>query len=68
MEERDGNPRAGEILELMKNELKRMKVVENREEPFMKGIAKNHLEDIHYVRNADDNRSRRDNWKRDKYV
>ena len=68
LEDADGNPRAGEILELMKKELKRMKVVENREEPFKKGIATNYLEDIHYVRNADDNRSRRDNWKRDKYV
>ena len=45
-----------------------MKVVENREELFKKGIATNYLEDIHYVWNADDNRSRRDNWKRDKYV
>ena len=52
----------------MKKELKRMKVVENRKEPFKKGIATNYLEDIHYVGNADDNKSRRDNWKRDKYV
>ncbi len=45
-----------------------MKVVENREEPFKKGIATNYLEDVYYVRNTDDNRSRRDNWNRDKYV
>ena len=30
----DGNPRQGENLEVMKKELKRMKFVENREEPF----------------------------------
>ena len=68
LEDADGNPKEGDTLELMKKELKRMKVVENREEPFKKGIATNYLEDIHYVWNADDNRSRRDNWKRDKYV
>ncbi len=52
----------------MKKDSKRMKVVENKEEPFKKGIATNYLEDIHYVLTADDNRSRRDNWKGDKYV
>merc|ERR1711895_126566 len=31
LEDADGNPRAGDTLELMKKELKRMKVVENRE-------------------------------------
>ena len=41
-----------------------MKVAENREELFKKGIATNYLtEDTYYVRNAEDNRSRRDNWK-----
>ena len=46
-----------------------MKVAENREEPFKKGIATNYVdEDTYYVQNADDNRSRRDNWRRDKYV
>ena len=68
LEDADGNPKAGETLELMKKELKRMKVVENREEPFKKGIATNYLEDIHYVQNTDDNRSRRDNWKPTRYV
>ena len=39
LEDADGNPRQGDILEMMKKELKRMKVAENREEPFKKGIA-----------------------------
>ena len=69
LEDADGNPRAGETLELMKKELKRMKVVENREEPFKKGIATNYVdEDTYYVRNGDDNRSKRDNWKPKSYV
>ena len=68
LEDADGNPKAGETLELMKKELKRMKVAENREELFKKGKATNYVEDTYYVWNADDNRSRRDNWKRDKYV
>ena len=34
LEDEDGNPRDGDRLEVMKKELKRMKVVENREEPF----------------------------------
>ena len=54
LEDADGNPRAGETLELMKKELKRMKVVENREEPFKKGIATNYIEDTFYVQNTDD--------------
>merc|ERR1711867_417813 len=52
LEDADGNPKVGDTLELMKNELKRMKVVENREEPFKKGIATNYLEDIHSVHNG----------------
>ena len=62
MEDADGNPRAGDTLELMKKELKRMKVAENREEPFKKGIETNYVdEDVYFVRNGGDNRSRRDN-------
>merc|ERR1711895_232577 len=34
LEDADGNPKAGETLELMKKDLKRIKVAENREEPF----------------------------------
>ena len=40
LEDKDGNPREGEILEQMKKELKRMKVAENREEPFKNEIDK----------------------------
>ena len=66
LEDADGNPKAGDTLELMKKELKIMKVVENREEPFKKDIATNYVdEDTYYVQNAYDNRSRRDNWKQE---
>ena len=66
LEDVDGNPKEGDILELMKKELKKMKVVENREEPFKKKkeVAINYLEcETYYVRIANDNRSRRDKWK-----
>ena len=57
------------MLEMMKKELKRMKVAENREEPFKNGIETNYVgEDVYFVRNGSDNRSRRDNWNRDRYV
>ena len=59
LEDKDGNPKEGEILEQMKKELKRMKVVENREEPFRKGERE---EKTYYMRNGEGNRSRRDSW------
>ena len=69
LEDADRNPKEGNILDVMKKELKRMKVAENREEPFKKGIATNYLaEDTYYVWNAEDKRSRRDNWKQTRYV
>ena len=34
LETREGKPKEGETVEEMKKELKRLKVVENREEPF----------------------------------
>ena len=69
LEDTDGNPKEGDILDMMKKELKRMKVAENREEPFKKGIVTNYLaEDTYYIWNAEDNRSRRDNWKQTRYV
>ena len=69
MEDADENLKEGETLELMKKELKRMKGGENREEPFKKDIVTNYIdEDTYYVWNADDNRSRRDNWKQERYV
>ena len=39
LEDVDGNPKEGETLELMKKELRKMKVAENREEPFKKRKA-----------------------------
>ena len=62
LEDEDGNPRQGDMLEMMKKELKRMKVAENREEPFKNGIETNYVgEDVYFVRNGNRNRSRRDN-------
>ena len=64
LEDADGNPKQGETLELMKKELKRMKVAENREEPFKNNITTNYVDkDTYYVWNANDNKSRRDDWK-----
>ena len=62
LEDADGNPREGEILKMMNKELKKMKVVENREEPSKKDIVTNCVDkDVYYVRNGYDKRSRRDN-------
>ena len=58
LEDADGNPKAGQTMETMKKELKRLKIVENREEPFAAKETK-----TYYTRN-DDNRSRYDNWKK----
>ena len=57
LEDVDGNPRAGETMENMKKELKRLKVIENREEPFNKETQ------AFYTR-TDDTRSRYDSWRR----
>ena len=50
LETRDGNPKEGETMEEMKKELKRLKVIKNREEPFTKETR------AFYTR-TDDNRS-----------
>ena len=61
LEDVDGSPKEGETIELMKKELRKMKVAENREEPFKKNIDTYHQEDAtYYVWNTDDNRSRRE--------
>ena len=39
LEDVDGSPKEGEMLELMKKELIKMKIAENREEPFKKRKA-----------------------------
>ena len=54
LEDADGNPKAGNTTENMKKELKRLKIAENREEPFA-----NKETSTYYTRN-DENRSRRD--------
>jgi len=58
LEDADGNPKPGDTTEIMKKELKRLKIVENREEPFANKETK-----TYYTRN-DDNRSRYDNWRK----
>ena len=58
LEDVDGNPKEGEMLELMKKELRKMKVAENREEPFKKKESTTYYQEdtTYYVRNTDDNR------------
>merc|ERR1712090_113283 len=56
LEEPDGKPKRGDTTELMKRELKRLRVAENREEPFS-----NRDTITNYVKT--DNRSRHDNWR-----
>ena len=59
MEEPDGQPKKGDTRELMKRELKRLKVVDNREEPFAPLSTKE--THTNYVKNY--NRSRIDDWR-----
>ena len=55
LEDMNGNPKSGDVLELMKKELRKMKVVEKHEEPLKKENS------TYYVHNNEDNRSRMDN-------
>ena len=57
LEDQDGRPKVGDTTEQMKKELKRLKIVDNREEPFAKETVTN------YVRHEDD-RSRYANWRK----
>ena len=50
IEDVNGNPKDGDTLELMKKELRKMKAVENREEPFKNENT------TYYKGNTDDNR------------
>ena len=70
LEDVHGNPKEGDTLEMMKKELKKMKVAENREEPFKekKGTTTSFEDDTYYVRNTVDNRSRIDNGKPTRYM
>ena len=59
LETRDRKPRAGDNIEEMKKELKGLKVIKKREEPFVK-------EEIQaFYTKMDDGRSRYDGWRRD---
>ena len=58
LETREGKPKEGETMVEMKKELKRLKVVENREEPFSK-------ETQTFYTKVDDGQSRYDNWRQD---
>ena len=58
LEDTDGNPKAGDTTETMKKELKRLKIVGNREETFANKETK-----TYYTRN-DEIRSRHDDWKK----
>ena len=62
IEDVNGNSKEGDTLEMLKKELRRMKVVENREEPFKNENT------TYYVWNTDDNGSRKDNWKSKGFV
>merc|ERR1712105_88144 len=56
LEDQDGKPKNGDTTELMRRELKRLKIVDHREEPFADRDTV-----THYVR--DDDRSRYNNWR-----
>ena len=56
LEDVDGNPKVGNMMEEMKKELKKLKVAANREEPFPK-------ETKTFYAQTEENRSRYNNWK-----
>ena len=56
LEDVEGNPKDGDTMEAMKKELKRLKIAENREEPFAKETK------MYYTR-TEESRSRYNNWK-----
>ena len=57
LEDVDGNPKAGNTMETMKKELKKLKVAENHEEPFAK-------ETKTFYAKTEENRRRYNNWKK----
>jgi len=58
LEDAEGNPRPGDTTDTMKRELKRLKIVDHREEPFASKETP-----TYYTRN-DENRSRYDDWRK----
>ena len=61
LEDAHGNPKDGETTDAMKRELKRLKVVDHREEPF--APFANRETATYYTRN-DENRSHYDDWRK----
>ena len=61
IEDVNGEPKVGDTLEMLRKKLRRMKVVENCDEPFSNSYS-------YYVENIDDNRSRRDRYNAKKFV
>ena len=66
LQDTDGNLKPGDTMEGMKKELKRLKIVENREETF---AMKTEVTGAFYVRdennrNCQENRSRYDTWRK----
>ena len=58
IEDVNGNTKARDSLEMMQKELRKMKVIENRDEPFKKESK------AYFVRD-ENNRSRYDDWRKD---
>ena len=58
MEDENGEPREGDVTENMKKELRKIKVIDNRDEVF----PGNKEYSTHYVRRQED-RSRYNNWR-----
>jgi len=58
LEDANGNPKEGDTTDAMKRELKRLKIVDHREEPFAPFANR----ETYYTRN-DENRSRYDDWR-----
>ena len=62
IEDGDGNPKEENTFEMMKKVLKKMKVNENCEEPFIKE------NNTYYVQNTEDTRSIKGRWDSKKFV
>ena len=66
LEDPDGKPKPGDMTEDMKRELKRLKIVKNREEPFASKKEETRAYYTRNERNQDrfENRSRYDTWRK----
>merc|ERR1711984_24105 len=61
LKDANGNPKAGDTTDAMKREIKRLKIVDHREEPF--APFANSKPETYYTRH-DENRSRYDDWRK----